>query len=632
MRGPGNGKRAAGNGELAFPADHGRPPDGWRPPAFPDLSDEPVLRYDVESDGLRWWAGDRTCGYAVWAPKRQQGYYFPTRHLGGGNLPEAQVHAFLRSPQGLKGKRLVGLNVRFDGHMSRESGLDLVEDLGCTFGDVGHYAALIDDHRREFSLNAVARDTLGPARQKLALPPGYKIHELPAWVVEPYAIEDTKLVDDIAAMQTHLLKEMNLTAVRRLEDDNVPVTMEMEKNGFPLDWEKLERWCRETEQDVLRSVWALHRLTGLNVEPDSSTSCAALFKKLGIEPPPDPETGRPTFAVAEIKQFRAREEVRLLMRAKLVRSWRSKFFVKYRDGRSGDVLRYALHQLRADEGGTVSGRYSSTAISKETHEGANVQQVITPDKQADAWREAGLEGNPPWVVRELFVETGGRSVFRADAKQIQYRLFADMAQNPRVVAAFQTNRDADYHQVVQDMAVEFMARIRDLVAAGNKKRARKLIKNTNFALLFGASYRKISAMNEMDEAEGMAFVKAYESAFPEVRREINIAMRQAETWGQVRTRLGRRTSFPGKQMVHKALNSKIQGDEADYVKMTQRDLWRARKRFGLTLRVNNHDELVGGLEDPGILPEVQAFLDQQRIETTVPLLWDAGTGANWREA
>lgn len=628
-------KRAKDHPGLPLPADHGRPPDGWAPPELPDLSDEPVLRADFETTGLRWWAGDRPVGLAVWAPRRKRGYYFGFAHLGGGNLPEDQVLAWMASPQGLRGKRVVNLNTRFDVHMSRTLGEQYDWREVCReLGDVAHYQALIDDQRREFSLNSIARDVLGPAHQKKDLPPGYKIHELPAWVVEPYGVQDVRLVDEIGQVQSYLLREMNLGAVRTLEDENIPVTVEMEQHGFPLDWEKLERWCAETEQDVLRSVWRLHQLTGLRVEPDSQPSCLELFKKLGIDPPPDPETGRPTFAVKEIKRFAAREEIQLLIRAKVVRSWRSKYYVKYRDGRSGDVLRYALHQLRTDEGGTVSGRYSSTGISKETGEGANVQQVISADKQQDAWAEAGLEGEVPWPVRELFVAPPGEKVFAADAKQIQLRIFAAMAKNPEVLAAYAADpRGTDYHDVVQEMAKKYMRRIRDLIEAGNLKRARKLIKNTNFALTFGAQPPKIAEMNEMSVDDGYDFVREYKRAFPEVDREITQAMNQAEVYGQVRTRLGRRTTFPGGRLAHKGLNAIVQGGEADYVKMVQRDLYRARKRFGVTIRVNNHDELVGSIKDEGLLPQLQAFLDEQRWDPRgVPIVWDAGVGDSWRDA
>lgn len=632
MRGPGNGKRAPGNGALAFPVDHGRPPEGWAPPEFPDLSDEPVLRADFETNGLKWWAGHRPCGLAVWAPKRGRGYYFPTDHLGGGNLPRERVIAWMTSPQGLRGKRVTNLNTRFDTHMSINWG------PGCDWrevcrelGDVGHYAALLDDWRREFSLNAVARDALGPGRQKVELPAGHAIHELPGWVVEPYAIEDVRLVQDISVVQSKLLRHMNLTRVRQLEDAMIPVTVEMEQNGSLLDWEKLARWETETEQALLRVQWDLYKLTGLKVEPTKPASCHALLKHCGIESPKDPETGQPTAAVALLKPMAAREEVRLLIRGMQIASLRSKYLVKYGDQRrvyGEGPLRYALHQLRTDEGGTITGRRSSSALDSRANPkyGVNVQQVTSAGKQKKALGDQ-------WVIRELFVPAPGRVYVGADAMQIQYRLFADMAQNPDVIARYQADpRGTDYHATVQEMAVALMPSIRALVEAGNVDQARKEVKNTNFALMFGAGVRKVGAMNGMEYEAAQVFVSSYKRAFPEVGRTIDRYMRQAETWGEVRTRLGRRTSFPGKERLHKALNAVIQGDEADIVKQTEVDLYAERKRLGLTMRVSNHDEFGGDLEDPGMLSELMAVLERPRIETSVPITWSGGTGANWREA
>ena len=113
--------------------------------------------------------------------------------------------------------------------------------------------------------------------------------------------------------------------------------------------------------------------------------------------------------------------------------------MKYRGAISDDgVLRYALHQLRADDGGTVSGRFSSSAIAR--HVGVNIQQVPSMAKQIDAI-------GPDYLIRHLHRPASGQWL-SADASQIEYRIFADMAQNPTVLQAYAENPSLSFHHVV----------------------------------------------------------------------------------------------------------------------------------------------------------------------------------------
>ena len=173
---------------------------------------------------------------------------------------------------------------------------------------------------------------------------------------------------------------------------------------------------------------------------------------------------------------------------------------------------------------------ASAAVDKDARYGANIQQVFHPEKQAQKI------GTKRWPVRRLYIPAPGRTWISADAKQIEYRLFAHLANNPEIIEAFRRNPDVDYHGVVTDM-VHRLAHA-DL--------PRVLVKNVNFAKIYGAGLRKIARMLGKSEAETRAFIAAYDRAFPEIAPLIQqvsdqiVRRQRAEGVGYVKTMLGRR--------------------------------------------------------------------------------------------
>jgi DNA polymerase I-like protein with 3'-5' exonuclease and polymerase domains len=83
--------------------------------------------------------------------------------------------------------------------------------------------------------------------------------------------------------------------------------------------------------------------------------------------------------------------------------------------------------------------------------------------------------------------------------------------------------------------------------------------------------------------------------------------------------------------LHKALNSIIQGSAGDIMKRKTIEAYKARKRFGLTLRLTVHDELCGDLPDEEQSRRLNDLLNEQSFDTKVPIFWDMSTGANWAE-
>lgn len=664
--------------------------EDWRPPELPDLSLFDEVFLDHETSGLRWWDQDRIIGTGLLTPDGVS-RYLPIRHKVGPNIPEEQYFDWCRRE--LRGKRVVNIRTKFDLHMFRADGIDL-EAQGCTFGDVAHYAALLDDHRKRFNQEDLAlaylasAGLLTPEECKVKTSHGYvldprKFAEYPAGLVAPRAESDVRIVQMLQSAMWPALEAQGLQRVRALEDSVIPVVVEMEHNGAPIDVETLHRWVTEVQTALAASLWNIKRLTNISLaSPTAKEDVWRLFAHLNIPRPrlEDPKTGKIRDSIAD--QMLAPIEhpaIQELRKAIALASLLSKFLLKYerstlRDG----ILRYELHQLpyqNDDEGhgGAVSGRFSSAAPSRD--EGANIQQVIGVKNQlgpVDKSTGQHTGFTKDWIIKKLFKPRRGVWM-KADASQFQFRLFAHYANSPKLIEAYQRDRDwrgieargeklTDFHEVVQNLIVEY----------AKKELNRTHTKNVNFAQVFGAGVRKmaaqigvpadqIPAQDEDLETGGPLFQEVvqlsatYHEMFPEVKPLLRLTGHLAqpehslgkhqcgracrafyaqgyEHRGWVRTIDGRRARFDRGDRFYSALNRIIQGTEGDVNKRVLVAVHNLRQELGLTPLFTVHDELDAELHDPQNLMKVKEILNTQYYDFAVPILWEAGIGPSWAEA
>jgi DNA polymerase I-like protein with 3'-5' exonuclease and polymerase domains len=634
--------KSEGQGILPLHDD----PKATPPDPFPSLDGIHVVGFDTETTGLRWWGIDRPVGIAIaWREGTElKSAYLPWAHKGGGNHPKGTVSEWARRV--LRGKHLVGLNLKFDMHMMRALGLDLTEQ-GNTFNDVGHNAALLDDHMKpgDFGLEAIAQKTLGEGKLDAGDPA--EIWQKPAWMIAPYARKDAELALRVYERQRPEMERQELIKVSDLEDSVIPAACEMEWNGALIDVEKLHGWDRDSQRALEAKLMQLRAVAGFHVHPSSSGDLTRLFGQLGIRSPLFTDGGergvpQPSYTDAVLAGFTEHEAIRLLRSAAHLEDLRAKFITPYTKSVGSDgILRFSLNQLRSEYGGTVSGRFSSSKPSPD--EGANVQQVMSGEKQLKMhcglcktgdYLEHFAEEHPQvYLIRELFIPSPGMLLLGSDAKQIEYRVFAHMSGSKRILDAYAQNPNVDYHQIVCDM-----------VQAHRAGFSRKDSKNLSFAILFGAGIKKVAEMLGVDVSVAKAMRDAYFSAFPEAKAIMELAVKTATTRGYVKTWFGRRTrfhrcpehGFAGSRKpcftcprVHKALNAAIQGSAADINKLKLAELYAERKRLSLKPRMTIHDEVVADVEDDSHADLVAAQLDSQSIPMRVPILWQTRTAKNW---
>ena len=644
---------------------------GWRPVAPPSLNGVKEIFFDTEFRTLRWWDKPDLAGISIWTPELG-GFYLPIRHAGGGNLDEAVVKRWVNEQW--KHIRCVGLNTRGDVHQLREWGADL-EAQGCTVGDVSHYAALLDDHRMRFNLDALAQEYLG--REKVGKELNAKrMADYHSSVVAPRAIMDAQLCGELQAAMWPKLDAEGLQVVRQLEDDVIFVVCEMEKNGSLIDEALLDRWLIESERDYFQCLFEIRKMTGLDINPDSPSDQMKLFQHCGVSLV-FLDSGRASFTDEIVKRVR-HPAIVLMRRAGKLADLRSKFLVKYKHSLHNGILRYALHQLRMEKeegaggAGTVTGRFSSGEIIKG--EGVNIQAQMKVSKQiatygdlgciadkATPWACAthGVEGcaGSKYLIRKLHIPEPGMEKVSADGMQIEYRFFASYTKSKHLIAAYKADPLLSFHKLIHSMIqphiegytydqtktlnflkiygggflkmAHSLGLITDAMLSKIRREEQEIRDQPEWeykqVLALYESYRELDKAREID--------RIYEQELPEVKPLLKTATDLAKKRGYVRTILGRRSRFGGRyNREYKALNSVLQGGATgDYMKLKLVELHRERKQTGLKLRYTIHDAIDGDGVD-GTYRKVHELLDRQSLpQLRVPILWEVKRGPNWAE-
>jgi DNA polymerase-1 len=638
------------------------------------------IQLNVESNGLKWWDGDRPVGIGVRAGDIKR--YLPFGHKPGGNLDEATVKRW--AERELRGKRITNINTRFDVHMLREWGVDL-EAQGCVVSDVAHYAALLDDHRQRFSLDTLIEDFLGPI--EIPRVNERRMADYHAGVVAARAEYQVETVARLKDVFWPRLTAEGLHKVRELEDDVIFVVCEMEKNGARIDVEKLDIWLKQAKHEYERCLYDVMKETGIQVNPNSGKDMEKLFNHLKL-PVTRTAAGNPSFTASILRSIQ-HPTIKRLVRASQLDDLLSKYLVPYArtvDRKTG-ILRYALHQLRAqkdpwseDTKGTVSGRFSSTKVldKRAGHDedvGMNIQQIMKTWKQRVMMgydEDDDSHDHEIYPVRELHIADEG-DFLSSDAMQVEYRLFAGETKSKRLIDAYHAEPAQDEKGAwIAGPNLSFHKLMHRRFKEYKPDMTYRRTKDVNFAKIYGAGIRKMALMMgfiTMEEwrelsrpsnktwrsdprlAETLEIDALYTKLIPESKTLLDRAKKLAEDRGYIKTLLGRRSRFKemrwessiaadidtflsvyfGTPMrSHKALNTRIQGSAADIGKLKLVELHKARRETGLLLRFPVHDEVVGDAREKDTAAKVNAILNYQSVKFPVPILWDTSTGPNWK--
>ena len=619
------------------------PDTGWVPPTFfPDLSRARVISIDCETkdpellDNGPGWA--RGVGHIVGVSVGANGggrWYFPMRHEvePEQNMDPEKVLSWLRETLGNPAQPKVGANITYDVGWLMHEGVTVAGQLI----DVQFAEALLDE-RAEVSLETLAQKYLQEGKESNLLykwcsdfyggaPNGKQranIYRAPPRLVGHYAESDADLPLRLAPIFYRLLEKEGMLDLFAMECDLIPLLIAMRMEGIAVNLPYAERLRDDLQVREVAAQAKLDALAGRHVDINSSDSLAKAFDGAGIAYGRTAK-GAPSFT----KQFLADlntpitnciNDIRKLakLRGTFVESYILDSHVK------GKVY-CQFHPMRGDEGGTRSGRFSSST--------PNLQNVPSRDEELAP------------LIRGLFVPDPGHLQWRKyDYSQIEYRFLIHFAQGPGandVRRLFNENPDTDYHEMALDLVAPEAGW--DISTKELRKQHRKPVKNINFGLIYGMGVDKLSADLGLTRAQGKALFAAYHKGVPFAKATMDACSGEALATGVITTILNRKSRFdlwePAKwggggialpyeraileygqlrrAYTHKALNRRLQGSAADLMKKAMLDCWK-QGIFAETgvPRLTVHDEL--DFSDPG--GRERAFAEMQHVmETSIPL-------------
>jgi DNA polymerase-1 len=238
-------------------------------------------------------------------------------------------------------------------------------------------------------------------------------------------------------------------------------------------------------------------------------------------------------------------------------------------------------------------------------------------------------------IRQAFIAPQGCRIVAADYSQIELRIMAHLSGDEGLLKAFSAGED-----IHRATAAEVFGVPLDEVS-GEQRRSAKAI---NFGLIYGMSAFGLARQLGIDRGAAQNYVDLYFARYPGVKRYMDQTREQAREQGYVETVFGRRLYIPDikssngqrRQYAERtAINAPMQGSAADIIKraMLSVDAW-LQQESDIRMIMQVHDELVFEVpqEKVGEASGRIVELMSGAAELRVPLLVEAGSGANWDEA
>ena len=553
------------------------------------------------------------------AIKEGEGYYIPTGHRAGTNLPLEQVLAALKGPLTDPKIGKIAHNAKYDYIVLARHGLR-VSPL--TF-DTMLAEFIIDPSSRSMGLKNMAFNKLGEEMTHIEelIGKGKKQITMDEVAIEsaaPYAVADAEVTLRLMPIQQQGLRRVN--GEKLLEEIDLPLTpvlADMEMAGISLDLPffqetgaRLEKRMNEIEKQVYNAVGKPFNINSTQQLSD------VLFKQLGLEPPDrgnKTASGHFSTAAGVLDLLRGKHPaVDLILEHRELSKLKSTYV---------DALQAAINS----ETGCVHTNYSQIGAVTGRLSSSNPNLQNIPIRSEEGRR-----------LRNGFVASKGNVLLSVDYSQIELRIVAHMAQDENMLAAFRAGQDIHTATAVAIFGVK-----PDEVTLQMRRRS----KGINFGLIYGMSVFGLTRYTDLTLAEAETFVKAYFQQFPGVKRYLDGIRKQAAQQGYVETLLGRRRYFPalqGKANVQvknreerEAINAPVQGTAADIMKLAMLKIPPALKAANLKAKMllQVHDELVFEVskaelkETARVVQEVMA----NAYPLSIPLSTEARYGVNWGE-
>lgn len=511
----------------------------------------------------------------------------------------------------------IGQHLKYDAHV--------LQNHGITLRGIAHDTMLqsyvLDSAGSRHDMDTLALKYLGRKTIKYEEVAGkgakqLSFNQVPLETAAEYAAEDADITLQLhEQLWPQLQAEPSLVEVYRdIELPLAPVLQNIEHTGVLIDAALLRQQSSELAERMHSLEAAAHELAGGPFNLGSPKQLQEiLFEKMGLPVLKKTPKGAPSTAEEVLQELAEEHELPALILqtreiSKLRSTYTEKLPLQITPG-TGRV-HTSYHQAVA-----ATGRLSS--------QNPNLQNI--PIRRAEGRR-----------VRQAFIAPSGYSLMAADYSQIELRIMAHLSEDPSLLRAFANNEDV--HKVTASEVFDVSL---DEVS-NDQRRAAKAI---NFGLIYGMSAFGLARQLKIERGEAQNYIDAYFKKYPGVQQYMDDTRESAKARGYVETLFGRRLYLPEinssngqrRQYAERtAINAPMQGSAADIIKRAMLAVhdWLASSGADARVVMQVHDELVLEVATPELtsVSEQVCQLMSQAAELKVPLLVEAGSGANWDEA
>ena len=604
-----------------------KPQTEWLPPEnFPDLSKHNEIAIDLETkdpDLIKMGSGNvigkgDVTGIAVAVPG-WSGYY-PIAHEGGGNMDRKKVLKWFQDVLSTTSTKIFH-NAMYDVCWIRALGLSINGKIV----DTMIASALVDENQMRYDLNNCAKRYTGKSKNESDLYAAAKdwgidakaeMYKLPAIYVGAYAEKDAEITLELWKELQKEIYTQDIESIFSLETELFPCLVDMRFLGVRVDVQAAHKLKQELVEQEKQCLLKVGKETQVDVQIWAARSIAQVFDKLKLDYDRTEKTQSPSFT-KNFLQNHPHPLVKLIAQAREINKAHTTFIDTILKHSYKGRIHAEINQLRSDNGGTVTGRFS--------YSNPNLQQIPARNKDLGP------------RIRSLFIPEEGHTWGCFDYSQqeprlvVHYAALQNLYGSGEVLDAYNEG-DADFHSIVAEMA--------DI--------PRSQAKTINLGLFYGMGKNKLQAELGISKDKSDSLFRQYHNKVPFVKQLMDNVMHRAQDSGKIRTLLGRLCRFhlwepnqfgihkalphdaalaehgPGikRAYTYKALNKLIQGSAADMTKKAMIELYKE----GITPHIQVHDEL--DISVDGNADKIVEIMENA-VNLEVPNKVDYESGPNW---
>src|SRR3989338_7856160 len=343
--------------------------------------------------------------------------------------------------------------------------------------------------------------------------PGKKI-EIAKWLLDP---DKRQILPEDLSFLENRLKELGLDKIYKdIELPLAPILEEMEKIGIKVDTEILEKLSKEMAKEIDHLVKAIYKKAGdvFNLNSPKQLS-VILFEKLKIDTTgvPKTKTGIRSTDAAVLGKIKNRSPVvDLILQYRELFKIRSTYVEPLKKLAEADA-KHRIH-TQFSQTGTATGRLAS--------QNPNLQNIPILSK-------GGTE------LRKAFVAALGYTLASFDYSQIELRVFASVAGDPKMIEAFQNDLDIHILTASQVFNVDTKEVSKD---------QRRFAKTLNFGIIYGMGPDAFARNTGLTREEAENFFSEYFNYFLEVKRWQEKIIDKTRRLGYVENLNGRKRWLP----------------------------------------------------------------------------------------